>query len=707
MFMSHNSLIEEKRFLFPEENRGARTQMLIREVILENFMSYEYARIPFKKGVNVACGPNGSGKSSILLGISVALGQSSTERSKRLSDLIRYGKDEARVTLVLDNSLRNKKRPVSRIKKDQIFLSRNLRRDGKYWFELENTAANKIEVSQLLAKFEVDPENMLIIMHQNMVNQFSVLSSQEKLKMVEAAVGFESYRENIVKAQKKLSRVLSQGDSIGKLLESAEQTLTYWRQQYDRYQQKKQLRIKRRFLERELAWAEVLKRERNLAKLKEQNQERQNRIKKIETEAEVANIQLESLQSKLEHSKVKLRSLFEDRVLLERELAKLELTASNADQILKETESWLANHHEGMEKVLGDIESLETIVRKKTNPMDIRPYINEIKASYNNLQTTWTQNLNLRNASLRKSVESSNEQLKNLLLQILDIKNRANSLDSEIEAITNNMVDLKISLALLKFQRVNLTKSMKRLDNELKEALVDLRDFINRAEKVGQRVVPMKTTMEILEELRVTDGHLAALVDVSEDIERMYESYSKLYLELREKARVVAENREKAMEEVNARVEAWRNVVHNLLDQVNVKYREILAEAYAVGEVKLTNEEDIETAGLEIFVGFKGVQPVPLNAFTQSGGERSTATIIFLLALQQYVHSPFRAVDEYDIHMDPKNREIIANLLVSSVADSDSQYLAITPSQLTFTGKDVHLITVQNVEGSSLIKEVM
>ncbi len=78
----------------------------------------------------------------------------------------------------------------------------------------------------------------------------------------------------------------------------------------------------------------------------------------------------------------------------------------------------------------------------------------------------------------------------------------------------------------------------------------------------------------------------------------------------------------------------------------------------------------------------------------------------FLLALQQHVQSPFRAVDEYDIHMDPKNREIIANLLVSSVKGLDAQYLAITPSQVTFTGKDVHIITVQNVEGKSLIKEV-
>ncbi|MGF3522886.1 MAG: AAA family ATPase, partial [Candidatus Bathyarchaeia archaeon] len=47
--------------------------MLISEVILENFMSYEYARVAFKPGVNLVVGPNGAGKSSLLLAISVGL----------------------------------------------------------------------------------------------------------------------------------------------------------------------------------------------------------------------------------------------------------------------------------------------------------------------------------------------------------------------------------------------------------------------------------------------------------------------------------------------------------------------------------------------------------------------------------------------------------------------------------------------------------
>ena len=624
-------------------------------------MSYEYARIPFKKGVNIVCGPNGSGKSSILLGISVALGQSSTERSKRLSDLIRYGKEEARVTLVLDNSIRNGQRPVRKIKKDQIFLTRNLRKDGKYWFELENTAANKVEVNRLLAKFEVDPENMLIIMHQNMVNQFSVISAQEKLLMVEEVVGFESYRKNVSSAQKKLSRLLSQGDSVEKLLESAEQTLIYWREQYDRFQQKKQLIIKRRFLERELTWAEVLKRERIIDKLKYQQQDHIKRIKKIDLKIEKTNIKVDGLQSRLNTSRITWRNLLEERLTLERKLAKLEVESSTKNQFLKE------------------VESLEEDLR---------------------------QQFKIRYANFKKSVKNSSEQIGRLNLDILDIKEKMDSFDDQIEAIINELIEYKIDLALLQYQKDQFIKAASHLDKELQNSILDLKEYISQAKNVGKRIVPTKNTMDILEELRITDGHLDAMTDVSGDIERMYESYSKLYLELKEKARLVAENRQKALEEIKSRMDAWKNVIHKLLDQINLKYQKILTEAYAVGTVKLTNEDDIEEAGLEINVGFKGGKPVPLNAYTQSGGERSTATITFLLALQQFVHSPFRAVDEYDVHMDPKNREIIANLIVSSVTGLDSQYLAITPSQLTFTGKDVHLITVQNVEGSSLIREV-
>jgi len=675
-------------------------------MILENFMSYEYARIPLKPGVNVVCGPNGSGKSSMLLGISVALGQSYTERSKKLSDLIRWDKDQARVTLILDNSHKSGRRPVPKINKDYIFLTRILRRDGKYWFELENKAATKSDVVRLLSKLGIDPENMLIIMHQNMVEEFTVLQPQDKLRMVEAAVGLESYRKNVSEAQRKLSRILSQEESVEKLLESAEQTLSYWREQYDRYQQKKQLQMKRRFLERELAWAEVAKREKTVAEIKEQIQSKQNEVLQIEKETETTGNQLNQLQTSLQKKKDQWRTILDERLTLEHEKAKHETNILVANQALEEANTWTEAHQTNMKECLSKIEQLETMLRENPNPTDVKIQLAEIKNAYKNLDDAWANRFNYKREYLKDSLENLSEQITKLDGQITKIKVEIENLNSEIEKIYTHITDRKISVALLNYRKENLSGILEKLSKELRVSLLDLDESKKRAEETGPQIVPVKSIIEILDEMRVTDGHLAALADVSEDIERMYESYSKLYLELKEKARMVAENREKALEEVRTRMEAWKTVMKNLLNHVNLNYQGILSMVQAIGDVQLTNEHDIEEAGLEIFVGFKGAKPVPLNSYTQSGGERSTATMTFLLALQQHVRSPFRAVDEYDIHMDPKNREMIANLLVSSVKGLDAQYLAITPSQVTFEGKDVHIITVQNVEGTSIIREV-
>jgi len=682
--------------------------MLIQEIILENFMSYEYARVPLRQGVNVVCGPNGAGKSSMLLGISVALGQTYTERSKKLSQLIRWGKDQARITLALDNSPKEGgKRPVQKIKKDQIFLTRTLRRDGKYEFELDNRAGTKADVQRLLANFGVDPDNLLIIMHQNMTEQFTVLSLQEKLRVVEAAVGLEKYRANVLEAQKKLGRIISQEESVNSLLENAAQTLTYWREQYDRYQQKKQLQIKRRLLDRELAWAEVAKKESNLAHLEEQIKQEQNEAQKITDKITAVEQQINDSQSKIVQSKTEWKQLLENRITLEREKAIREVNLSIANETLQDVHNWITSSKERMTDCLSRIEQFETVFSQTKTAPTAATRLTDIKKAYESLETTWSQQFTLKSQNLKQTIDNAASQLQNLTAQITETENKTNKLNNEIDTITNRIIDHKINNAILQYRKETAEKNLKELDQELKAIKIELNELISHAEQAGPRLVPMKTISEILDEMRVTDGYLIALADVSEDIERMYENYSKLYLELKEKARLVAENHAKALEEVKTRMESWRIVIQSLLDHVNLQYQAIMTQAQATGEVRIINAHDIEAAGLEVLVGFKGSKPLPLNAYTQSGGERSTATMSFLLALQQHVRSPFRAVDEYDIHMDPKNREMIANLLIDTVKGLNVQYLAITPSQITFAGKDVHIITVQNVEGKSAVKEVV
>jgi structural maintenance of chromosomes protein 5 len=638
--------------------------LLIQEVILENFMSYEYARVPFKQGVNIIGGPNGAGKSSLLLAISVGLGQTYTERSRKLSDLIRWGKDQARVTLILDNSKQGNKRPVSKYSKDQLFLTRVLRRDGKYFFELENRVASKQDVERLLGKFGVDPDNMLIIMHQNMVEQFSVLSNVEKLRMVEAAVGLEPFRENVVQAKTKLMRILSQEESVGKLLEQAEQTLHYWHEQYEKYQQKKQLQLKRRFLDRELVWAEVEKREAIIKGLQANFNKNQQTLGKIEDERQKIISELDEQQVQQQALKGETKTVFEERLSLEREIAQNESILSLIEQFLSEAQA------------------LESVLVNKSQ-----------------LKLLRGENLKKMLETARQNVAKANEKIdenqKNLL-----------KLEGSTEKFSSEALDKRVALGLLEFKRANAIVDMKTIQKSIKEAEETLNAAILKAQPLGERIAVLKNNAEIQDEIGLTNGHLAALADVSEDIERQYESYSKLYLELKEKAQLVAENREKTLQEVKTRMLSWRSVMENLLERVNIEYQKIMSQTRATGEVKLSSVQDIETAGLEIYVGFKGSKPVALDAYTQSGGERTTATMGFLLALQQHVRSPFRAVDEYDIHMDPKNREMIAKVLVAIIKDASAQYVVITPSQITFAQQDANVITVQNLEGKSVVREV-
>jgi chromosome segregation ATPase len=268
------------------------------------------------------------------------------------------------------------------------------------------------------------------------------------------------------------------------------------------------------------------------------------------------------------------------------------------------------------------------------------------------------------------------------------------------------MLEKRIDLALLEYQKKEISKELEEMEKNLKVLQTDLGATIKKAEEMGARIVALRSVEEVLDEIRMVDGRIAAMGDVSAEIERMYESYSSLYLELKEKARVAAENREKVLEEIKTRMDAWRTVIRSLLDHVSLEYQRILSFTAAGGAVRLLNDHDIEATGIDILVGFKGSQPLSLNIYSQSGGERSTAVMAFLLALQQRVRSPFRAVDEYDVHMDPKNREMIANLLISAVEGGTGQYLAITPNQTYYEGKDIHVITVQNIEGTSLVREV-
>lgn len=640
---------------------------MIKGVVLTNFMSYENSYIPLEPGLNLICGPNGAGKSSILLGVSVVLGQAYTERSKRLSDLIKWGTDEARITLILDNS--GKKRPFPHYHSDVVTVTRVLKQNGTYYYLLQNKPAAKTTITDVFRSMGLNPDNIMVIMHQFMVGRFAAVSSQDKLKMLEEAVGFQSYREEVVDARARLDSVMSEEHSLAQVLESTKETHDYWKREYDRFLQKRQLETKLEVLKRELLWSRIQKRREALTRIESRIESKTRAIQSIETKIQELAESKKKRQAKFDEINLGRMELEDKRVDLVKEITTHELNLE-----------WTTN-------LLQNFQSVET-------ELGIAPDKPEPQA-LSKLKVSWTET----GEESQKGLSRAKEKMGLLADKIADASGR-------LEDALSRLIDTNVEYEVSGFKRKLLSEEIADLQTQVRLAKEELDPMVASGEKGGPPIESPRKIFDVMLDIGAMEEQVKPLASISEDVERMYSSYAKVYEELRQKADQVAQSRQEVLTELDKRLSRWREVLATFLEDLTVRYNQTLGTVAATGAIRVISSRDIEKCGLEILVGFKGNKPTPLDAFTQSGGERSIAMMAFLLALQQHITSPFRAIDEFDVHMDPKNRELVTNLIMSSSKNLvEGQYVAITPGEINVTD-NCHVIVVQNIEGTSVVSEL-
>ena len=75
-----------------------------------------------------------------------------------------------------------------------------------------------------------------------------------------------------------------------------------------------------------------------------------------------------------------------------------------------------------------------------------------------------------------------------------------------------------------------------------------------------------------------------------------------------------------------------------------------------------------------------------------SGGERSYTTIALLIALGEYLETPFRVMDEFDVFLDPQVRKFVIKALIHTAKEMQHrQFIFITPQDLSGIDQDPQL----------------
>lgn len=611
-------------------------------------MSYEHAFVPFQPGLNVIVGPNGAGKSTILHAIALVLGQSHTERARRLVDLIRWGKDEARISVTMDNVGPDGKKLFPDVRGDTVVVSRVLRRSGDYHHYLNDQQVAKQDVTEAMRRVGINPDNLLIVMHQLMVVRFAAVSPQEKLRMLEEALGFQSYRGEVLDALSRLRKASEEERTLRQLLDSSRETFAYWEKEYQRWLQKAELEAKVRSLEAEQTWAGVARREASLAKLRE-------RIAKARADVQAIEGQLETVEAARTRAE---RGLAEGLARL-KGLRQQHLKLSRDEERLAADLAWAERIGPKAPDLATDLHAIAGAATAKL--ADVRALLAE------------------RGVALEQA-------------------------EAEVDDHRERTVEARVDGEVMRFKRTMLLEEAERLDAEAKADQEELEALVAEALKAGPRVTPRKAG-EITAELAQAREALKPLAHLSEEVVKVYEQHQRSFEGVQGRAAELAKNKEALRADLDLRVVKWREVLDAELASISRDYQALLHEASATGYARLIHSGDIERAGLEILAGFKGQEAIALETFAQSGGERSVALMAFLLALQQRIASPFRAVDEFDVHMDPRNRELITGMIVRSAQALQTkgvQYMAITPAPVG-APQGVEVIVVQNAGAGSRV----
>lgn len=118
-----------------------------------------------------------------------------------------------------------------------------------------------------------------------------------------------------------------------------------------------------------------------------------------------------------------------------------------------------------------------------------------------------------------------------------------------------------------------------------------------------------------------------------------------------------------------------RQTFLDAFDTVDKEIREIFTKMNGGNAwLELENEDDIFNAGISYFIQF---QNKPKRESTSiSGGEKTLAAVVFVLALQRLKPSPFYLFDEIDAHLDAPNAQSLAKIVEER--SSGSQFIMVS-----------------------------
>lgn len=381
------------------------------------------------------------------------------------------------------------------------------------------------------------------------------------------------------------------------------------------------------------------------------------------------------------HNSLKIRS--QSAFLLERENEHSKLTSELGELVRQKIEA--ESRAESLRSTVTAIEP--TAEQSKIQSTSIDGQLEKLASELRFAQTELS-----KHSEQLKQLETARDQLTEELAGVRVKREDYNSHLHEMDAEINKLLD---KLDPVTNKSADLTASLKHMQMQIDFHRTELKELgcPEAVEVTEDEIRKVESTLPVLKkELAGIGGVNELAASQYEEVKENYKHLATRIYELeKEKLSIVQFMNEVDQQKLEAFMKAF--------NQVSESFNQIFSTVTSgFGRLFLEKPESPFEAGADIRLQFPGKTEMTIGS--ASGGEKSVATVCFILALQAIHPMPFYMFDEIDAHLDVVNSQRLAELLKSK--SKGSQFIIVSLKDVTISrGDAVYGVFIQ--EGVSQV----
>ena len=301
------------------------------------------------------------------------------------------------------------------------------------------------------------------------------------------------------------------------------------------------------------------------------------------------------------------------------------------------------------------------------------------KATIRNLNEEENR-INSQKQELESKIENLNKDKEIKNENLVKLREKEQELISTSGTSVGKLKEYDDKLHELNNQDKSLTKEINQIERQTDSLTRDLRDLNENQTQIQKMLDAFGFTGEV-EDFDV-EPILQALSAEQKSLTALNAKAPETYLEVSNGYRSMSTRKNSLEEERNSIVKFIeeiekdkRQTFLDAFDKVDKEIRHAFAKMTGGNAwLELQNEDDIFNSGISYVIQFPNK---PKRESTSiSGGEKTLAAIVFVLALQKLKPSPFYLFDEVDAHLDAPNSERLSKILEERA--KESQFIMVS-----------------------------